>query len=127
MFRSGRLLWPMLLVLGAEACATDAEYDWLRLTKTSWSPAGYETYVGSDQIELPAGIVQEVEAKVEYKGSRYLIGSYVELSSQNDYIFSVFSMGKKNEFLLVGRTRGQTCMDVTVNGEWEECIDVAVE
>lgn len=78
-------------------------------------------------IVLPTGILQAVEAEVEYEGDRYLIGSFVDLSSHNENVLGIFPRGEKNQYLLIGRQAGQTCMDVTVNGDWEECIHVLVE
>jgi hypothetical protein len=127
MFQRKIILLLMLSLLCIPACQDDPEYKELTFTETNQPPPGYDTIVESDIIVLSPGIVQAVKADVEYKGDRYLRGSFVDLSSQNENIFGVFSMGKKNQFLLIGRGEGQTCMEVTVNGEWEECIDVTIE
>ena len=117
----------VLSFLGIQACQDDPEYEKITFTKTDSSPAGYDTYVGSDRIVLAAGIVQAIKADVEYQGNRYLIGSFVDLASRDETIFGILSMGKKNQYLLIGKRQGQTCMDVTVNGVWEECIGVTIE
>ncbi len=117
----------MLSLLGLQACQEDPEYEELSFTKLSTPPIGFITYVGPDRIELPSGILQAVEAEVEYEGDRYLIGSFIDLDSQNENNFVVIPMAKKNQYLLIGRNPGQTCMNVTVNGERKECILVTVE
>ena len=62
-----------------------------------------------------------------YKGDRYLIGPFVGLSSPDETVLAVFLMTEKNHFLLIGKRQGRTCMDVEINGKWEECIDVIIE
>lgn len=114
-------------MLGIASCQEDPEYEELSFTELSTPPIGYYTYVGPERIELPSGILQAVEAEVEYGGDRYLIGSFIDLDSRNENIFLVIPMKEKNQFLLIGRTPGQTCMNVTVNGEREECILVTVQ
>ena len=127
MFRNKTVILLTVLLLAIPACQDDPEYEELSFTETSSPPLGYTTYVGPDHIVIPSGILQAVEAEVEYQGDRYLIGSFVDLASRNENVLGILSMGDKNHFLLIGRQPGQTCVDVTVNGEREECIDVTVE
>ena len=127
MYQISKITILSLLLLGMAACQEDPEYKALSFTELSAPPMGYDTSIESDEIRVPAGILQVVKADVEYMGDRYLIGSFVDLSSQDERVFTVIPMTKKNHFLLVGKAAGHTCMDVTVNGDWEECIDVTIE
>jgi hypothetical protein len=116
-----------MLLLSVTACQETPKYDRLRFTELGSSPMDYTTIISSESITLPTDIVQVIKADVEYKGDRYLIGSFVGLSPQNENILRIFPMTKKNHFLLIGTEPGRTCIDVKVNGVWEECIEATVE
>ena len=83
MVRHGIVILCAWSVLGLQGCQEDPEYEELSFTELSTPPLGYLTYVGPDRIELPSGILQAVEAEVEYEGDHYLLGSFIDLDSRN--------------------------------------------
>jgi hypothetical protein len=124
---SGMLLALAVLV----GCAEDGKvYAGLDFDVQSAPPI--RVSVQSDRIELVAGVAVKIGAEPLSHDERYGKRDRVTLRADNPDILAVFvgesddSDTSPREFVLVGLRTGDSCLSVSINGDFEECIPVHV-
>jgi hypothetical protein len=76
---------------------------------------------------MPAGVAVVVEAELLSDGTRPYDDSFaLDLLSQDRVVFTTYQREDPREFVLVGINPGETCMDVVINGDAEDCVPVTI-
>lgn len=110
-------------VLSMSGCSS---YDSLDIDLLSSPPATVD--IDPTRIEIPAGVSVLVYAfpvsanNTDYNERKVKL----RLRSDDPFVFDVRETGEADEFILIGVMPGQTCMEVSVMGEVEECIPVRI-
>lgn len=111
-----------LLVVLCTTSAGCAEYAYLELEVRNNPPTAYE--VNSNRIEMYVGtsiiVFADPESSVRTDFSDN--GGVVELRSQDSSVLDVRPVTGRDRFLLGGNNPGQTCLEVWVKDEFQECI-----
>jgi hypothetical protein len=103
----------------------EPEYDESRLSQQS-NPPG-EVYLTGETLDVPAGIA--VLVRVDPRSSSkepYSSDTDVELRAKDTGILNVKRGLEVRQFVLIGISPGNTCLEVVINGTVEECIDTMV-
>mgnify|MGYP000614946603 CR=1 FL=1 len=101
-------------------------YDHLEIDLVSAPPVPVR--VESDEIELPVGvaIVVDVEPK-SANDYEYFKDDEVELDPQDRQVLRVDPTADPRRFVITGVKVGQTCIDIEVLGEREQCVPATVQ
>lgn len=113
-----------LCAFGLIACIRDQDYAGLEFDVESAAPVPVS--IESDRIELVAGIAVKVEIKPLSDGRSYSSKDQVTLRADDSEIFTVYGAERAREFVLVGLREGESCLEVRINRDEEECIEVRV-
>ena len=112
------------VLLLTSAC-TDPEYGGVDLRQTADAPA--DVYISDREIRLPEGVAVEIKADIDFKGDTYYSGDFFHLEASDSDILGVSPLAEgKNAYLIWGKHRGRTCLEVNVAGTVEECIPTEV-
>lgn len=115
-------------LLGCTAClfAAGCGADYGRITLDELSSPPTQVTIRDAYIEIPAGVAIVVKAGIESDTNKDFESSDdLDLLSENRGIFVTYKRGSR-EFVFVGQNRGQTCVEVLINGSREDCIEVLV-
>ncbi|MCP4601119.1 MAG: hypothetical protein GY847_11445 [Proteobacteria bacterium] len=115
----------VVLLIAALFGGCKPEYEQLSISPRTSPPSFVD--VRSEPILLTAGAATLVEVDpISAKRKDYEDDTVVELDSLNQNIFDVRSSIEAGEFVLIGVAPGTTCMQVRIDGHFEECINVQV-
>ncbi len=105
--------------------ACSPSYDGVDIETATSPPSA--VFVNSREVEIPAGVSVLVEARVRSSNRHEFDASYdVELRSDDRNILRVEPGGARAEFILIGVRPGNTCVEVVVDDDIEDCIDTVV-
>lgn len=118
----------MTLVLSAGLCAASGcspDYERVRFELLSSPPASVITT--SDRIEIPEGVAVVVRAKAISSNREDFDDTYeMDLISRNREILVSSPAEGRQDFALIGASRGETCLEVYLEGALEDCIPTLV-
>lgn len=124
MRRLVRTIGCSLLLVSSVACKPD--YGGMIIEPLSTPPV--TVTVQSTLIEMPAGIAIAIEARPRSSSSEsYPEGTRVDLISQDREVLVVQRREDRRQFVLVGVAAGDTCLEVQLDGDAQECIEVSVQ
>lgn len=115
-----------LSLLTALGCADDEpRYAGLEFDVVSSPPTPVS--INTTHIELVEGIAVRVDVEPVSRGERYHERDRVALRARDAERFAVY-LGEEHDrsFVFVGLRPGESCLEVTINRELEECIPVRV-
>lgn len=113
----------LAILVALAACSPN--YDGVDLETTTSPPT--TVFVSSREVELPAGVSVLVEARARSANRHSYDASYdVELRSDDRNVLRIEPGVARSEFLLIGVRAGNTCIEVIVDDELEDCIDAVV-
>ena len=112
-----------VLLLSLAAC--QPKYDGLIIEPVSTPPTSVT--VRPFLFELPVGVAVVISVRPRSSGfEHYDSNTRVELVSLDRSVFNVQRREKDREFVLVGVSPGETCVEVRVDGVPQECIEAVV-
>jgi len=117
------------LGLGLAASACEPSFGSVDLQQRTSTPEGLEVTIRDDKVSMPLGIAVGVWVEIKSgTAARYSADDVVGLTSEDDSIVTVYSMtDRTEEWLLVGASVGETCLQVSINDKVEEdCIPAIV-
>ena len=79
-----------------------------------------------DGIQVSLGVVAIVRVRPISSSSSYDSDEVVRLDSRNDSILTVEASTEHRTFALIGMSEGETCVEVSVDGDFGECIPARV-
>jgi hypothetical protein len=116
----------VILSVLVSACAEDRQVyagTEFEVQSASPSPASFEP----DLIQIEAGQAVKIRAIPLSSGElSYTDRDLLSLRAQNLGALEVFSTEQDHEFVFVANEPGQTCVEVTINREREECLPVRI-
>jgi len=114
-----------VLIISVFVTGCKPEYESLSIEPKTNAPKAMT--LNEERIVITEGIAVLVEVE-PVSGSRRDFGydTKIELESKDDEVFEALPTDDDDEFVLIGVTPGETCMDVWVADEHRECISVQV-
>lgn len=114
-------------VLATSTLACTPDYGTIELEAIS-SPPGYVVVdrYGSD-LEIPAGTAVVVRTDIDSSTrTEYDSANRLDLLSRDRSVATTFRRPNRWEFVIVGLNPGQTCLEVVIDGDAEDCIPMLV-
>lgn len=118
------LAWA--LALAPLGCADDEpRYAGLEFDIVSAPPTPVS--IQTTSIELVQGVAVRVDVTPVSRGQRYRERDLLSLRSRDAERFAVYA-GEESDrsFVFVGLRAGESCLEVTINRDLEECIPVRI-
>lgn len=118
-------LVPAALLAAALLPACGPQYQTITFELRSQPPLPVR--ISADEIEIPAGIAVSVHATLESSTRiEFVPDDALDLDSQDRGILLSDATPGSHNFVLVGVAVGETCLQVEVEYEEQECIPVRV-
>ena len=112
-------------LLALAACGDDGpRYAGLEFDVISAPPVPVS--VTNNAIDISAGISVKVEVTPLSSEDRYTNRHQLDLRPRNLDVLAVYLTEDPRNFVLVGVRPGETCLDVLINRDEQECIPVRV-
>lgn len=114
-----------LIAVGCAETPPTAEFGDLQLTANNTPPG--QISLQADRITLAEGAALSVTAEVESRTAEpYNVDTELDLRTSDSTVFQVYPSGGVN-YVLVGISEGESCLEVIVDGSVEDCVDVVIQ
>lgn len=120
----GSFLAFTLCALAATGCDDGPSYAGLSFDVISAPPV--PVMITSDSVRLVEGIAVKVTVTPLSHGDHFSKKTRISLNAKDPTLVSIFASEAPREFVFVGARSGESCLEVSVGGELEECIPLSV-